>query len=182
MKAGIVVDDWKLLVFRKRLEEAGYEYTDGGGPLVDTTLLLVETDNLLALKEVLEKCQAECRETPGAKGCLPLGLNRYGHAKHHGADIEHRLPARAIGEVMSEILERAAAAVAIASDSETAGASIGQKPFVQDRHRAIARAVLEAIRTPTDDMVRAGEAWLNHCSDVDSLFTEMMNVALYGPK
>lgn len=62
MKAGIVVDDWKLPVFRRRLTEAGYEYTDAGGLTHDTTVLTVVTDNMLALKEVIEACQAECRK------------------------------------------------------------------------------------------------------------------------
>lgn len=61
MKAGIAVDDWKLPVFRERLTQAGYEYTDGGALTADTTLLTVETNNMLALKKVIEKCQAECR-------------------------------------------------------------------------------------------------------------------------
>jgi len=61
MKAGIGVDNWKLPVFRKRLKEAGYEYEDGGALVGDTTLLTVETDDMLALKKVLEQCQAECR-------------------------------------------------------------------------------------------------------------------------
>lgn len=60
MKAGIVVDDWKLPVFRKRLTEAGYEYTDAGGLTHNTTVLTVETDNMLKLKSVIEKCQREC--------------------------------------------------------------------------------------------------------------------------
>jgi hypothetical protein len=62
MKAGIAVDDWKLPVFRKLLEEAGYEYNDGGQLTPGTTLLTVETNDMLALKAVLEKCQAECRK------------------------------------------------------------------------------------------------------------------------
>ncbi len=61
MKAGIGVDNWKLPVFRKRLNEAGYEYQDGGAITEDTTLLTVETGDMFALKKVLEKCQAECR-------------------------------------------------------------------------------------------------------------------------
>ena len=61
MKAGIAVDNWKLPVFRKRLKKAGYEYEDGGPLTGDTTLLTVETSDMLALKKVLEKCQAECR-------------------------------------------------------------------------------------------------------------------------
>lgn len=61
MKAGIAVDNWKLPVFRKRLRDAGYEYQDGGALTDDTTLLTVEADDMLALKRVLEGCQAECR-------------------------------------------------------------------------------------------------------------------------
>ena len=62
MKAAIGVDDWKLPVFRKRLTEAGYTYKDAGALTPDTTILTVETDNMLALKTVIEKCQAECRK------------------------------------------------------------------------------------------------------------------------
>lgn len=62
MKAGIAVDDWKLPVFRKRLTEAGYEYQDGGALIGQTTLLTVETNDMLALKKVLEECQAACRK------------------------------------------------------------------------------------------------------------------------
>lgn len=64
MKAGIAVDKHKLPIFRKRLKEAGYEYQDGGALIGDTTLLTVETSNMLELKKVIEKCQAECREPP----------------------------------------------------------------------------------------------------------------------
>ena len=60
MKAGIAVDDWKLPVFRQRLEEAGYKYHDAGPLTAGTTLLQVETNNMLKLKKVLEQCQAEC--------------------------------------------------------------------------------------------------------------------------
>jgi len=80
----------------------------------------------------------------------------------------------------ASMLERAARAVAIASNAETAArASIGQEPFVNDGHRAVARAVLEAVRTPSDKMVRAGDAWRTHCSDTDSLWQEMAQAALY---
>lgn len=62
MKAGIAVDNWKLPVFRRRLKEAGYEYTDGGALTGDITLLTVKTNDALRLKRVLEECQIECRE------------------------------------------------------------------------------------------------------------------------
>lgn len=59
MKAGIAVDDWKLPVFRKRLTEAGFQYTDAGGLTHNTTVLTVETNDILNLKKVLEQCQLE---------------------------------------------------------------------------------------------------------------------------
>ena len=62
MKAGIAVDNWKLPVFRKRLTEAGYKYEDAGAFTADTTVLTVETNDMLKLKALLEKCQAECRK------------------------------------------------------------------------------------------------------------------------
>lgn len=58
MKAGIALDNWKLPIFRKLLTEAGYEYEDGGPLTAASTLLTVETDNMLALKAVLERCRA----------------------------------------------------------------------------------------------------------------------------
>lgn len=61
MKVGIGLDDWKLPVFRKRLTEAGFTYTDAGGLTHDTTVLTVETDDIFALKKVVERCQRECR-------------------------------------------------------------------------------------------------------------------------
>lgn len=61
MKAGIAVDNWKLRTFRRMLSEAGYTYVDGGALTHDATLLTVETDDVLKLKEILEKCQAACR-------------------------------------------------------------------------------------------------------------------------
>lgn len=62
MKAGIAVNNWKLPVFRKRLKESGYECRDAGPITGDTTLLTVETNDMLKLKKVLEECQAECLE------------------------------------------------------------------------------------------------------------------------
>lgn len=63
LRAAIVLDDWKLPVFRKRLEEAGYEYRDHGPLTRNTTTLTVQTTNLLALKSLLDACEAECRKS-----------------------------------------------------------------------------------------------------------------------
>lgn len=68
MKAGIAVDDWKLPVFRERLAAAGYQYHDAGALTGNTTLLQVETDNILRLKAVLEGCQTECAKLKKGNG------------------------------------------------------------------------------------------------------------------
>lgn len=60
MKAGIAIDDWKLPVFRERLTSAGYAYADGGPLTANTTLLTVETHDMLSLKKIIEKAQLEC--------------------------------------------------------------------------------------------------------------------------
>jgi hypothetical protein len=65
MRAGIAIDNWKLPVFRERLTDAGYEYTDGGPLIGDTTLLRVETDDLPKLATVVAACQAECAKQKG---------------------------------------------------------------------------------------------------------------------
>lgn len=49
----------------------------------------------------------------------------------------------------------------------------------QKRYLAMARAAIVAIRVPTNQMINAGEAWRNHCSDTDSLFEEMISAALH---
>lgn len=60
MRAAIVVDDWKLPVFRKALTDAGLVYEDAGEAMPGITALTVVTDDLLGLKTLLEGCQREC--------------------------------------------------------------------------------------------------------------------------
>ena len=60
MKAGIVLDDWKLPVFRKRLAEAGYAFKEVGHFTANTSVLTIETEFPANLKIVVEGCQAEC--------------------------------------------------------------------------------------------------------------------------
>jgi hypothetical protein len=62
-KAGIVVDDWKLPVFRRRLKEAGFEFEEKGNLTKGSSVLTVQTNNLLRLKGVLEAAQRECRKS-----------------------------------------------------------------------------------------------------------------------
>lgn len=62
MKAAIGLDNWKLPIFRDRLSAAGFSYNDGGAITGDTTLLTVETDDLLALQKTIVNCEAECKK------------------------------------------------------------------------------------------------------------------------
>lgn len=56
----IALDDWKLPVFRERLTEAGYVYTDAGEASPGVTLLMVEAADLAALARVVRAATAEC--------------------------------------------------------------------------------------------------------------------------
>lgn len=58
--AGIAVDDWKLPVFRKRLEDAGFEYEDAGGIGSSATILKVRTAEVARLTAVIANANAEC--------------------------------------------------------------------------------------------------------------------------
>jgi hypothetical protein len=65
VKAGVAVEDWKLPVFRKRLTDAGFSYTDAGEMINGTTLLHVQfayMEALPALRLVLQEAQAECKQ------------------------------------------------------------------------------------------------------------------------
>lgn len=61
MKAGIVLDDWKLPVFRKALTEGGYAYEDKGEATIGTTLLHVEFTDPEHLRRVVEGAADECK-------------------------------------------------------------------------------------------------------------------------
>jgi len=63
MKIGIVVDDWKLPVFRERLTEAGYSIESiHAGMTSGTSLITVEAAEsvLASLKNNIEQWQQEC--------------------------------------------------------------------------------------------------------------------------
>ena len=62
MKAAIAVDDWKLPVFRKRLTEGGFKYTDAGALTGNSTILTVEyiSSNFSELSQIVQNCQNEC--------------------------------------------------------------------------------------------------------------------------
>lgn len=61
--AGVVLDDWKLPVFKKHLDAAGYKY-DEPVPFTDGTLTLkVHYEWVHKLKPIIEAAQRECAKS-----------------------------------------------------------------------------------------------------------------------
>lgn len=63
MIAGVAIDKWKLSIFKKHLDEAGFKYTEHPGVTKDTLLLKVETVSAGALQPTIEKAQLACRRS-----------------------------------------------------------------------------------------------------------------------
>lgn len=59
--AGIAIDKWKLPIFKRHLDDAGYSYTEHPGLTADTLLLKVKTEFVAPLQKVVEAAQQECR-------------------------------------------------------------------------------------------------------------------------
>lgn len=64
-RAAIVIDDWKLSIFTRHLEQSGYKFEICGRLLAGTILLRIETDNIAALTEVVGAAQAEAKRIRG---------------------------------------------------------------------------------------------------------------------
>jgi hypothetical protein len=60
--AGIAIYSWKLPIFKKHLDAAGYSYTQHLGVTSDTMLLKLQIDRIVELEPILEAAQTECRE------------------------------------------------------------------------------------------------------------------------
>lgn len=86
----------------------------------------------------------------------------------------------------NDIIERAARAIAEYHDEDPdqidpLSRSMTGKDLARWRKYApLAGAVLQAIRVPNKAMVNAALHWQDHCSDVDSLFEQMIAAALHG--
>jgi hypothetical protein len=63
MKAGIVIDDWKLSIFERHFKQSGYAFENAGKLTTGTLLLKVETSNLEALGEVVKAANTEAAMT-----------------------------------------------------------------------------------------------------------------------
>jgi hypothetical protein len=61
-QVGIGLDDWKLAIFKRHLDEAGYSYEPPVTLIPGTLILKVKTNSIAALKIVIEAAQKECRE------------------------------------------------------------------------------------------------------------------------
>ena len=61
--AGVIIDSWKLPIFKKHLEEAGYTYEEQAGVAPKTLTLMVNYGWVADLKPVLEAASAECTKT-----------------------------------------------------------------------------------------------------------------------
>lgn len=58
--AGIALDEWKLSIFRKHLDAAGFTY-EGPAPFTKGCVILrVRYDSISEIKSVVEAAQAEC--------------------------------------------------------------------------------------------------------------------------
>ncbi len=67
MKAAIAIDDWKLSIFQRHLDQCAYKFTQGPGLTSGTLLLMVQTTNLEALAVVVGAANAEAAKTGAPK-------------------------------------------------------------------------------------------------------------------
>lgn len=67
--AAFVIDDWKLPIFKRHLDQAGYAFENAGAFTAGTTILKVETDNLEALATVARAAAKEAAQTGGQTTC-----------------------------------------------------------------------------------------------------------------
>lgn len=59
--AGVVIDNWKLAIFKRHLDAAGYSYTEHPGFTAEAMVLKVKTDLIAPLQRVIEAAQLECK-------------------------------------------------------------------------------------------------------------------------
>ena len=62
-KSAIVIDNWKLPIFQRHLEQSGYSYKSDSGITPNTLTLFVFTTNLDALSTVLGAANKEAKKT-----------------------------------------------------------------------------------------------------------------------
>jgi hypothetical protein len=60
--AGVVIESWKLAIFKRHLDAAEFEYDENPGIIKDTILLRVKTPFVAKLLPVIEAALSECRK------------------------------------------------------------------------------------------------------------------------
>ena len=64
--AAIVIDRWKLPVFKRRLDAASYNFTEHDGSTPESMVLKVpyeEGSSFVALTKIVRAAQLECKES-----------------------------------------------------------------------------------------------------------------------
>ncbi len=61
-KAAVCIDDWKLPIFKRHLDAAGYTYKECPGITSGTLTLKVNYEWVHELKPIIEAAQKECAE------------------------------------------------------------------------------------------------------------------------
>lgn len=59
-KAAIVIDSWKMPIFERHLSAAGYKYAHQPSIAPETIQIVIDTDRLVTLAEVVKAANAEC--------------------------------------------------------------------------------------------------------------------------
>ena len=58
--AGVIIDDWKLPIFKRHLDAAGCSYTEAPGVTNDTLTLKVQYEWVADLQPIIEAANKEC--------------------------------------------------------------------------------------------------------------------------
>lgn len=59
---GVAISAWRLPIFKRHLDAAGYSYTQHPGLTPNTLFLRVKTDRVASLQPVIETANAECKK------------------------------------------------------------------------------------------------------------------------
>lgn len=65
MKAAIGIDEWKLPIFKRHLDAAGYEWVNAGNLTPDTLILTVMSNDKDALEKVVRAANLEAATRKG---------------------------------------------------------------------------------------------------------------------
>lgn len=68
--AGVVLDEWKLPIFKKHLDAAGYKYDEPVPFTAGTLVLKVHYEWVHELKPIIEAAQRECADLRQVKGSI----------------------------------------------------------------------------------------------------------------